>query len=88
MNGEIVIVTYKPFDGMAGDLKNLVDGHTKRLQELELATNRQPIICQAEDGSILEIFEWASPEASSRAHEHPAAGRPLLKSLKTRMNLS
>jgi hypothetical protein len=69
--GRIVIVTYRPKSGREADLKALVDQHVHRLQELGLATGRDPVVMQAEDGSVVEVFEWVSAEAIEAAHRDP-----------------
>ena len=38
----------------------------------EMATDRPALLMRASDGTYLEIFEWASPDAAGQAHEHPA----------------
>jgi quinol monooxygenase YgiN len=72
MTGQIVIAAYRPKRGKEQQLLNLVKEHVPKLRNLELATNRVPIIMQAADGTILEIFEWVSAEAIEQAHNHPA----------------
>ncbi|MCA9541173.1 MAG: hypothetical protein KC620_19870, partial [Myxococcales bacterium] len=32
------------------------------------ATDRTPIMARALDGTVIEVFEWTSPEAIERAH--------------------
>lgn len=66
--GRIVIVAYRPKPGRAEDLKALVRSHVSRLQALGLATGRDPVAMEAADGSIVEVFEWISPEAIEEAH--------------------
>jgi catechol 2,3-dioxygenase-like lactoylglutathione lyase family enzyme len=66
-----VIVTYRPKPGQETALLALVRGHVPALQRLGLATDRAPFIMQAADGSIVEVFEWASAEAVSQAHQRP-----------------
>jgi hypothetical protein len=70
--GRIVIVTYRPKPGREDDLKALVRRHVSRLQELGLATGRDPVAMQAADGSMVEVFEWVSVEAIEAAHRDPA----------------
>jgi hypothetical protein len=36
-----------------------------------LATARSAVFLRAADGTLLEIFEWASQEAVERAHHNP-----------------
>ncbi len=66
-----VIATYRPKPGQAQALLALVRGHVPALQRLGLATDRAPFIMQAADGSIVEVFEWASAEAVAQAHRQP-----------------
>jgi quinol monooxygenase YgiN len=70
--GRIVIVAYKPKPGKAQALKELTKTHVPRLRAEGLATNREPIITEAADGTFIEIFEWASAEAIKQAHSSPA----------------
>jgi hypothetical protein len=67
----MVIAGYKPKEGKEAELKALVRGHVERLRQVGLATDRPPVAMRAADGTILEVFEWASQEAIARAHEHP-----------------
>ena len=70
--GRIVISAYRPKPGHADALRALVVDHVPRLREAGLATDRAPIAMEAADGTILEVFEWASAEAIQQAHSHPA----------------
>ncbi|WAS90355.1 putative quinol monooxygenase [Nannocystis punicea] len=69
--GVIVIACYRPLPGRAEELLELVRGHVPALRAQDLATDREPIVMRANDGSILEVFEWASEDAVRRAHENP-----------------
>ena len=66
------VATYKPKPGQEAALMELVERHLPKLRELELATGRESYIGQAQDGTIIEIFEWASMGAVNAAHRHPA----------------
>ena len=70
-SGNIVIVAYKPKPGKEADLLQLTREHVPLLRAEGLATDRPVIACQAKDGTIVEVFEWAAggPE---RAHTNPA----------------
>ena len=70
--GRIVIVGYKPKTGKAEALKALMKTHVQRLRQEGLATNRESIIMEATDGTIVEVFEWVSAEAIQSAHKNPA----------------
>ncbi|OOQ60256.1 hypothetical protein [Mucilaginibacter pedocola] len=69
--GRIVIVAYKPKEGQADALHLLVQTHVPRLKAENLVTDRQPIIMEAADGTIIEVFEWLSAEAIQQAHSNP-----------------
>lgn len=68
--GDLVIVAYKPKPGKVEELLALSRAHVPILRALGLATDRTPIIAQAADGTVVEIFEWADG-AIVTAHELP-----------------
>jgi hypothetical protein len=70
--GKIVIACYKPKPDKATALKNLMKTHLQRLKNEGLVTDRQSIIMEATDGTIVEVFEWLSEEAIQNAHKNPA----------------
>lgn len=70
--GRIVIVGYRPKAGCREALRELVAQHVSRLCELGLASARAPIVMEAKDGTIVEVFEWRSAAAIEAAHGHPA----------------
>ena len=67
----IVIAAYRPKPGKAEVLLAEVRDHHHLLRSEGLATDRRPVIMRTADGTILEIFEWASPAAIEEAHENP-----------------
>ena len=69
--GKIVIVAYKPKPGKADALKELTRTHVPRLLKEGLVTDRAPVIVEASDGTIIEVFEWLSAEAIQQAHQNP-----------------
>ena len=69
--GRIVIVAYKPKEGKADALKELMKTHLPRLQKEGLVTERESIIMEAADGTIIEVFEWLSDDAIRNAHTNP-----------------
>ena len=69
--GEYVIACYRPKEGQAQRLEELVRGHVSKLRKLGLASDRECIALRGSDGSIVEIFEWKSAEAIQKAHSHP-----------------
>jgi len=71
MDGRIVIVCYRPKPGQEAALDALMAAHTPKLRALGLATEREPILMRAADGTVIEVFEWVSEAAIEAAHGHP-----------------
>jgi hypothetical protein len=46
--------------------------HVRVLRDQGLATPRPEHVMRASDGTIVEIFEWASERAIEQAHSNPA----------------
>lgn len=72
MKGRIVISSYKPKPGKTHELERLMTTHLSRLRDEGLVTERESIVMQALDGTILEVFEWKSKDAIESAHSNPA----------------
>lgn len=70
--GVVVIACYRPKKGKGEELLALVREHVLCLREVGLVTDRAPVTMRASDGTVLEVFEWASPGAIDRAHTDPA----------------
>lgn len=68
----LVIVRYRPKEGREADLMELVRRHGPLLKENGLVTQRPFAHGRAKDGSVLEVFEWLSEDASRSAHENDA----------------
>jgi hypothetical protein len=66
----IAIVAYKPRPGKEAALLALARTHVPRLRAEGLATEREPLICRAADGTVLEVFEWVAG-GTDRAHSNP-----------------
>ncbi len=64
----IVIVGYRPFPGKNTELKELMKTHLQVLRKENLVTDRQSVIMEAKDGTIIEVFGWKSKEAMNAAH--------------------
>ena len=69
--GIIVIACYKPKLGGELALRACLAEHLPALRRLGLATERRSILMKAEDGTVIEIFEWVDDQAVARAHTHP-----------------
>jgi hypothetical protein len=72
---EVVIALYRPKAGKVSELEQLVKAHFPVLKEYGLTTERETLIARSSDGTIIEIFEWASSEAAKKAHDHPAVAK-------------
>lgn len=68
--GRIVIACYRPKPGRKEELVQLTRRHVHRLRAEGLVTDREPIAMEAEDGTIVEVFEWKSKEAIESAHSN------------------
>jgi hypothetical protein len=72
MSNEIVIALYRPTKpGGESGLKELIRQQNTTLRVEKLITDRPAILMQAQDGTLIEIFEWL-PGAADKAHNHPA----------------
>jgi hypothetical protein len=69
--GRIVIVGYRPKPGKARQLRDLMKDHLKILRSQKLVTDRDSILMEAKDGTVIEVFEWNSREAIESAHSNP-----------------
>jgi hypothetical protein len=69
--GRIVISCYRPKAGCQDALRALIREHVATLRTIGLVTERIPITMEARDGTFVEVFEWASPQAIGAAHRHP-----------------
>jgi hypothetical protein len=67
----IVIVAYKPKADKEADLLQLTREHVPLLRAEGLATGHPVTACQAKDGTVVEVFEWAAGGAE-RAHSNTA----------------
>lgn len=66
--GRAVIVAYRPKAGRDDALHAAVRKHLDVLRAEHLVTDRPATVLRAADGTVVEIFEWASAEAIARAH--------------------
>ena len=73
--GRIVISCYRAKAGKEKALRALIVDHVPTLRRIGLVTERAPVLMEAKDGTLIEVFEWASPEAIQSAHGHPAVLR-------------
>ena len=71
MEGRIVIVAYKPLKGKEDALRQLMREHLPALKKQNLVTDRDSILMETKDGTIIEVFEWKSKTAIEQAHTNP-----------------
>lgn len=69
--GRITFAIYRPKAGKETQLMKLVEEHLPILKSQALVTDRRPIVMQAKDKSIIEVFEWKSRKAIDDAHTNP-----------------
>jgi quinol monooxygenase YgiN len=67
----ISIAAYRPRAGKEQDLLAAVRDHMPVLRGEHLVTNRPPYVMRAQDGTIVEVFEWNSDDAIDQAHSNP-----------------
>lgn len=68
---ETVIAAYRPKPGKDEEVRKLMREHRQALADARLVTNKVPLILRARsDGTLVEIFEWASAKAADKAHRH------------------
>src|SRR5580693_829214 len=72
MQGRIVIVAYRPKHGKENELKKLAKDHYAILHEQGFVTERTPVLMQAKDNTIIEVFEWKSTDIIKHAHTNAA----------------
>src|SRR5262245_19889044 len=69
--GQFVIAAYRPKAGKEQQLLQCVRDHLPMLCGQKLVTDRPPYAMLARDGTIVEVFEWKSEEATKQAHSNP-----------------
>ena len=67
----IVIVAYKAFPGKEAELNELMKTHVAILRNEGLASDRDPILLNAKNNTLVEVFGWKSKEAIEAAHNNP-----------------
>jgi quinol monooxygenase YgiN len=71
MSAIIAIVAYRPESGKENALLELVRARVSTLCREALVINREPTIARARDGTVDEVSEWKSQEASNAAQKNP-----------------
>jgi hypothetical protein len=64
----IVIAAYKPLPGKEKELIDFTRTHWQILHQENLVSFRKPILMEAADGTIIEVFGWKSKAAIEAAH--------------------
>jgi len=68
----MTIACYRPKKGKKNKLHRMMRKHLPILREQGLATDRESVILEAKDGTVLEVFEWKSKSAVRNAHKNYA----------------
>ncbi|HEY0653900.1 MAG TPA: hypothetical protein VGD65_12265 [Chryseosolibacter sp.] len=66
--GRITFAIYRPKPGKEKQLLQLVAEHLPILKTQNLITDREPIVMQAKNNCVIEVFEWKSRESIDQAH--------------------
>ncbi|MFO1248333.1 MAG: hypothetical protein U1E93_08965 [Alphaproteobacteria bacterium] len=65
--GILVICSYRPHAGHEDEARMLMAAHVPLLREHGLITDRPVVQGVAQDGALVEVFEWESVEKSRGA---------------------
>jgi hypothetical protein len=65
--GVLVICSYRPHPGHEEEARLLMAAHVPLLRQHQLITERAAVQGVAQDGALVEIFEWESVEKSRGA---------------------
>jgi quinol monooxygenase YgiN len=69
--GVMVIALFRPKPGMDAALLACTRDHQPVLRAEGLVTDRPAYVMRAQDGTLLEVFEWKSQAAIDAAHANP-----------------
>jgi quinol monooxygenase YgiN len=69
--GKLVIAAFRPKPGKTDLLRAVLRDHFPTLRSQDLISDRAPIVMEASDGTMVEVFEWRSDEAVESAHSNP-----------------
>ena len=69
--GIMVIALFRPKPGMEDALLACMRDHQPVLRGEGLGTERPAYVMRAQDGTLLEVFEWKSQAAIDAAHANP-----------------
>jgi quinol monooxygenase YgiN len=69
--GHMVIAAFRPKPGKEADLLACTRDHLPILRGEDLVTERPSLVLRAQDGTIVEVFEWRSQAAVEAAHANP-----------------
>ncbi|GLX70344.1 hypothetical protein [Paenibacillus glycanilyticus] len=67
----IAFALYRPHAGKEKELHAIVKEHGPALIQEGLITELPVLKLEAEDGTVIEIFEWKSEESMHQAHKSP-----------------
>jgi hypothetical protein len=67
----LVVAAYRALPGKEPVLLAEVRDHVPLLRSEGLATDRPTVVMHANDGAIVQVFEWASPAEMEEAKTNP-----------------
>src|SRR5271154_966841 len=65
--GILVFCSYKAKPGREDEARRLIGGHVPALRRHDLVTGREAVLAAGPEGVFVELFEWASEDASRSA---------------------
>jgi hypothetical protein len=72
MSSMFAMASYRPHPGKEEELLNILREHVAVQRREGFATDHPVTLMKAEDGTLIEIFEWKSIEAKDQAHKSEA----------------
>ncbi len=66
--GVISMAVYRPRPGRDDELRALIRERPSIMRRLGYLTDREHLVLQAADGTLIELSEWISSDAIDRAH--------------------
>ena len=70
-----VMALFRPKPGHEAELMACMRDHLPVLRARGLATDAPSTVLRAADGTLVEIFDWRSPEAIDAAHADPEVAK-------------
>ena len=72
MSSMFAMASYRPHPGKEEEMLDILREHVAVQRREGFATDHPVTLMKAEDGTLIEIFEWKSVEAKDAAHKNEA----------------